>query len=106
MGTEEHPLVSLATSYFRTWVVEQAPNLANPNISGPPKWLREAFDETYSDDVTDARMPTSEERQRLAIPDDVSVIIKGLTRDGQHRTLHFIDKVTVQGGCNTATALA
>jgi hypothetical protein len=36
MGTEEHPLVSLATSYFRTWVVEQAPNLADPNISGPP----------------------------------------------------------------------
>jgi hypothetical protein len=37
MGTEEHPLVSLATSYFRTWVVEQAPNLADPNVSGPPK---------------------------------------------------------------------
>jgi hypothetical protein len=46
-------------------------------------------------------MPTDEERERLEIPDGVPVIIlKGLTRDGQHRTLHFIDKVTVAGACS------
>jgi hypothetical protein len=60
--------------------------------------LREAFGDTYSDDVIDARMPTDEERERPEIPDGVPVIIlKGLTRDGQHRTLHCIDKVTVAG---------
>jgi GntR family transcriptional regulator len=97
-GTEEHPLVSLATSYFPTWVVEAAPNLADPTISGLPKWLREAFGDTYSDDLIDARMPTEEERERLEIPEGVPVIIlKGTTRDGQHRVLHFIDKVTVVG---------
>jgi GntR family transcriptional regulator len=98
MGTDKHPLACLATSYFPTWVVEQAPNLADPNRSGLPKWLREAFGETYSDDVLDARLPTEEERERLEIPEGVPVITnKGLTHDGQHRVLHYIDMVTVPG---------
>jgi GntR family transcriptional regulator len=98
MGTEEHPLVSQATSYFPTWVVERAPNLADPTISGLPKWLREAFGDTYSDDLIDARMPTEEERKRLEIPENTPVIIlKGTTRASDHRVLHFIDKVTVAG---------
>jgi GntR family transcriptional regulator len=98
MGTAEHPLVSMATSYFPLWVVEAAPNLADPTISGLPKWLREAFGDTYSDDLLDARMPTEEERERLAIDENWPVIIlKGTTRDSQHRVLHFIDKVTVAG---------
>jgi GntR family transcriptional regulator len=98
MGTEEHPLVSIAISYFPAWVVEAAPNLADPTISGLPKWLREAFGDTYSDDLIDARMPTEGERERLEIPEGVPVIIlKGTTRDSQHRVLHFIDKVTVAG---------
>jgi hypothetical protein len=43
-------------------------------------------------------MPTEEERERLEIPEGVPVIIlKGTTRDSQHRVLHFIDKVTVAG---------
>lgn len=98
MGTEEHPLVSLATSYFPLWVVEAAPNLADPTISGLPKWLREAFGDTYSDDLIDARMPSDTERLLLEIPAGVPVIIlKGRTYDHDHRVLHFIDKVTVAG---------
>jgi hypothetical protein len=43
-------------------------------------------------------MPTQEEAQRLQMDMDRPVLtIKGLTRDGQHRTLHFIDKVTAAG---------
>lgn len=98
MGTEAHPLVSLATSYFPEWVVDQAPNLADPNVSGLPKWLREAFGDTYSDDVIDARMPTAEESAQLSIPEGTPVIIlQGTTRDSQHRVLHYISKVTVAG---------
>jgi GntR family transcriptional regulator len=98
MGSDKHPLACLATSYFPLFVVQAAPKLEDPNVSGLPRWLREAFGETYSDDVLDARMPTEEERERLEIPDNVPVITnKGLTHDGQHRVLHFIDMVTVPG---------
>lgn len=73
-------------------------HLADPNISGLPKWMQEAFGDTCSEDVIDSRMPTDKEREELEIPEGVPVtIVKGLTRDGQHRTLHFIDKVTVAG---------
>jgi DNA-binding GntR family transcriptional regulator len=48
--------------------------------------------------VIDARMPTPEESERLEIPEGTPVlVIKGTTRDGQHRVLHFIDKVTPAG---------
>lgn len=98
LRTEGELPTGLAVSYFPMWVVEAAPNLADPNKSGLPVWLREAFGPTYSDDVVDARMPTGEERQRLEIPEGVPVlIIKGTTRDQQHRVLHFIDKVTPAG---------
>lgn len=98
LRTEGQPPTGLAISYFPAWVVEQAPNLADPNVSGLPKWLREAFGDTYSDDVIDARMPTPEESERLEVPEGTPVlVIKGTTRDGQHRVLHFIDKVTPAG---------
>jgi DNA-binding GntR family transcriptional regulator len=48
--------------------------------------------------VIDARMPTPEESERLEIPEGTPVlVIKGTTRDGQHRVLHLIDKVTPAG---------
>lgn len=98
LRTEGELPIGSAVSYFPTWVVDAAPNLADPNLSGLPVWLREAFGETYSDDLVDARMPTPEERELLEIPEGVPVlIIKGSTRDGQHRVLHYIDKVTVSG---------
>jgi GntR family transcriptional regulator len=98
LGTEGDPPVGLAVSYFPAWVVEQAPNLADPNQSGLPVWLREAFGDTYSEDLIDARMPTEEEVERLEIPDGVPVlIVKGMTYDGQSRPLHFSDKVTPAG---------
>jgi GntR family transcriptional regulator len=98
LRTEGEPPTGLAVSYFPTWVVEAAPNLADPDRSGLPEWLRQAFGPTYSEDLVDARMPTAEERERLDIPEGVPVlIIKGVTRDQQHRTLHFIDKVTPAG---------
>jgi DNA-binding GntR family transcriptional regulator len=96
--TEGELPIGLWISYFPVWVAEAAPNVADPNISGLPKWLREAFGDTYREDIVDSRMPTDEERERLEIPPDTPVtIIKGLTRDQEHRTLHFIDKVTVAG---------
>jgi GntR family transcriptional regulator len=98
LRTEGNPPTGQAVSYFPTWVVDAAPNLADPNRSGLPEWLREAFGPTYSEDLVDARMPTAEERERLEIAEGVPVlIIKGTTRDAQHRTLHFIDKVTPAG---------
>jgi GntR family transcriptional regulator len=98
LRTEGDPPTGQAISYFPTWVVEAAPKLADPNVSGLPVWLREAFGPTYSEDLVDARMPTAEERERLEIPEGTPVlIIKGTTRDQQHRTLHFIDKVTPAG---------
>lgn len=48
--------------------------------------------------MVDSRMPTEEEREQLEIPPDTPVtIVKGLTHDQEHRTLHFIDKETVAG---------
>jgi DNA-binding GntR family transcriptional regulator len=98
LRTEGDPPTGQAVSYFPSWVVEAAPNLADPNVSGLPVWLREAFGPTYSEDLVDARMPTDDERERLEIPKGVPVlIVKGVTRDQQHRTLHLIDKVTPAG---------
>jgi GntR family transcriptional regulator len=98
LRTAGDPPTGQAVSYFPTWVVETAPELEDPNRSGLPEWLRQAFGPTYSEDLIDARMPTPEERERLEIPPDTPVIIiKGTTRDQQHRTLHFIDKVTPAG---------
>jgi len=98
LRTEGGPPIGSAVSYFPAWVVEAAPNLADPDVSGLPEWLREAFGPTYSEDLVDARMPTPQERRQLEIPKGVPVlIIKGVTRDQQHRTLHFIDKVTAAG---------
>jgi GntR family transcriptional regulator len=98
LRTEGGPPIGSAVSYFPTWVVDATPALADPSVSGLPIHLRTAFGPTYSEDQVDARMPTPEERERLEIPEGVPVlIIKGNTRDQQHRTLHFIDKVTVAG---------
>jgi GntR family transcriptional regulator len=102
LGTEGDPPVGQAISYFPTWVVEAAPKLEDPNISGLPVWLREAFGDTYSEDLIDARMPTEDEVKRLEIPPDTPVlIVKGMTFDaGQSRPLHFIDKITPAGRMN------
>jgi GntR family transcriptional regulator len=98
LRTEGERPAGLATSYFPTWVVDAAPNVADPNVSGLPVWLRDAFGPTYSEDIIDARMPTNEERTALELPEDSPVlIIRGVTRDQEHRTLHFIDKVSAPG---------
>jgi GntR family transcriptional regulator len=98
LRVEGGPPIGLATSCFPPWVVDAAPNLANPEISGLPKWLREAFGPTYSEDLVDARAASDDEAQRLEIaPGSPVLIIKGTTRDQQHRVLHFIDKVTAAG---------
>ena len=98
LRTAGGPPIGSAVSYFPAWVVEAAPNLADPNVSGLPEWLREAFGPTYSEDLVDCRMPTPDEREQLDIPKGTPVlVIKGTTRDQQHRTLHYIDKVTAAG---------
>jgi GntR family transcriptional regulator len=99
LRTEGDAPIGLAVSYFPAWVVEVAPELADATRSGLPKWLRQAFGSTYSDDLVDARMPTEEEVDLLEIDEGVPVlIIKGKTYDtAQSRVLHFIDKVTPAG---------
>jgi GntR family transcriptional regulator len=98
LRAEGGPPIGSAVSYFPPWVVEGAPALADPDVSGLPVHLRNAYGATYSEDLVDCRMPTAEEREQLEIPEGVPVlIIKGNTRDQQHRTLHYIDKVTVSG---------
>ncbi|HEV8648983.1 MAG TPA: GntR family transcriptional regulator [Actinomycetes bacterium] len=94
MQAEGAPPVMLATSYFPMWVVEQAPKLRDPNVSGLPKWLREAFGPTYSEDVIAPRMPTPDEQDRLQLSAGVPVlVIKGGTFDQERRALHFISTV-------------
>jgi GntR family transcriptional regulator len=98
MRAEGEPPVCLATSYFPPWVVEQAPELADPAAHGMPTWLRQAFGETYSEDLIDARGATADEAGKLEIePGSPVVVTKGLTRDQQERTLHYIDVVTPSG---------
>jgi GntR family transcriptional regulator len=94
MRAQGEPPIMLATSYFPTWVVDQAPKLADPNTSGLPNWLREAFGPTYSEDVISPRMPTPDEQDRLQLPAGVPVlVIKGGTYDQERRALHFISSV-------------
>lgn len=96
--SEGKPPDMLATSYFPTWVVEAAPNLADPNVSGLPKWLREAFGPTYSEDVLSARMPTAAEQERLELSAGTPVlIVKSTERDAQHRAVHFKSVVAAAG---------
>jgi GntR family transcriptional regulator len=98
LRTKGGPPIGSAISFFPPWVVEAAPALADPKVSGLPVHLRTAFGPTYSEDQVDARMPTSEEREVLEIPEGTPVlIIEGNTRDQQHRILHAIFKVTVAG---------
>jgi DNA-binding GntR family transcriptional regulator len=98
MGTEGEPPAMLATSYFPTWVIEAAPNLADPKVSGLPRWLREAFGDTYSTDVLTVRMPSAAEQQRLDLPRGVPVqVIRGGEFDGEHRPVHYIEVVAAGG---------
>lgn len=98
MRAEGEPPVCLATSYFPPWVVDQTPELADPTVHGMPTWLRQAFGETYSEDLIDARGATADEAGKLEIePGSPVIVTKGLTRDQQERTLHYIDVVTPGG---------
>jgi GntR family transcriptional regulator len=98
MQAEGESPICLATSYFPPWVVDQAPELADPAAHGMPTWLRQAFGETYSEDLIDARGATATEADKLEIePNSPVVTTKGLTRDLQERTLHYIDVVTPGG---------
>jgi GntR family transcriptional regulator len=98
LRTEGGPPIGIATSYFPTWVVEAAPNLADPAAHGLPGWLRDAFGPTWSEDLVDTRSASQAEAERLQIePGSPVLIIKGTTRDQELRVLHFIDKVTAAG---------
>lgn len=98
MGTEGEAPAMLATSYFPGFVIENAPDLADPGRGGMPELIRAAFGETYSEDVLTVRMPTPAEQQRLELEKGVPVqVIHGATFDQQHRPLHYI-RVIAAGG--------
>jgi DNA-binding GntR family transcriptional regulator len=98
LGTEGEPPVMVATSHFPSWVVDAAPALADPNRGGMPELLREAFGDTYSQDVLTVRMPTPAELERLDLPPGTPVqVIKGGTYDQDNRPLHFIEVVAAGG---------
>jgi GntR family transcriptional regulator len=98
MGTQGEPPAMLACSYFPQWVIEAAPNLADPSVSGLPRWLREAFGEMYSTDVLTVRMPSDVEQRRLELPRSVPVqVIQGGEYDSEHRPLHYIEVVAAGG---------
>ena len=98
LGTEGEPPVMLALSYFPGWVIEKAPDLANPNRGGMPELLRAGFGETYSTDVLRVRMPTRAEAERLDLPPGTPVqIIHGGTYDAERRPLHFIEVIAGGG---------
>jgi GntR family transcriptional regulator len=98
LGMEGEAPIMVATSHFPDWVVDQAPNLANPKIGGMPEHLRNAFGETYSNDVLTTRMPSPQEAERLQLPPGTPVlVIFGGTYDQQHRPLHFIEVIAAGG---------
>jgi GntR family transcriptional regulator len=98
LGTEEHGPVMLATSHFPSWVIEQAPTLADPSRGGMPEILREAFGDTYSHDVLITRMPNPDERIRLDLePGTPVLVIRGGTYDQDNRPIHFIEVVAAGG---------
>lgn len=92
------PPLFLAANYFPARVAQAVPQLGDESTIGLPKWLGQAFGPLYGEDLIDARMPTEEERETLQIPPDTPVsVIKGVNRDGQHRPLHYIVKITPSG---------
>lgn len=98
LGVEGEPPVMVATSHFPAWVVERAPNLADPNIGGMPKWLREAFGPFYSHDVLTVRMPSPAEQDRLDLPRGTPVqVINGASYDQNNRPLHYIEVIAAGG---------
>jgi GntR family transcriptional regulator len=98
MRAEGLPVEMLATSYFPAWVIEAAPNLADPNRGGTPRWLREAFGPTWSEDVLSARMPTPAERDHLDLEPGTPVqTIAGATYDAERRCLHYIEVIAPAG---------
>jgi GntR family transcriptional regulator len=98
LGIVGEPPIMAATSYFPLWVVEQAPKLADPEHGGMPQILRDAFGDTYSEDVLTVRMPNPAEQLRLDLPPGTPVqVIKGGTYDQQHRPLHYIYVVGAAG---------
>jgi DNA-binding GntR family transcriptional regulator len=98
LATEGEPPVMIAISYFPAWVIDKAPDLADPGRGGMPELLREAFGETYSSDVLTVRMPTTTEQQRLDLPRSVPVqIIHGGTYDSERQPIHFIEVVAAGG---------
>jgi hypothetical protein len=75
-----------------------APALADPNRGGMPELRREAFDDTYSEDVLTVRMPIPPELGRLDLPPGTPVqVIKVGTYDWGNRPLHFIEVVAAGG---------
>ena len=95
---EGGPPIFLATNYFPADVAEAVPQLEAESASGLTKWLGEAYGPLAGEDVLDSRMPTPEERERLAIPDSVPVlVIRGINRDSEGRALHYVTKVSVAG---------
>jgi len=98
LRAEGDPPISIAISYFPLFVVEAAPQLADPNVSGMPRLLREAFGPTYSTDEVDARGATDEEARRLEVESGSPMLtVKGTTRDQHQRALNYITVVTPAG---------
>jgi GntR family transcriptional regulator len=98
LGTEGDPPVMVAISHFPLWVVAKAPALKDPTRGGMPEILRQAFGDTYSEDVLTVRMPSREEQIRLDLPPGTPVqIIKGGTYDQEHRPIHYIYVVGAGG---------
>jgi GntR family transcriptional regulator len=98
LGIEGEPPIMVATSHFPRWVVDAAPDLADPNRGGMPELLRQAFGPTYSEDVLTVRMPRPAEQERLDLPPGTPVqVIEGATYDAEARPLHFIEVVAAGG---------
>jgi GntR family transcriptional regulator len=89
---EPPSLISL--SYHPDWIVEQAPDLADP-AKGGMKGLHEALGlRLHFEDVYSSRRPTEAERERLELePGDVVTEERGTTYDQDHRPLYAIHHV-------------
>jgi GntR family transcriptional regulator len=98
LGVEGEPPIMIAVSHFPQWVIDAAPDLADPTRGGMPELLRQALGETYSEDVLTVRMPTPAEQERLDLPPGTPVqIIKGATFDQEARPLHYIEVIGAGG---------
>jgi GntR family transcriptional regulator len=94
LRAEGEPPSLISLSYHPGWIVEQVPDLADPDRGGM-KGMHESLGlRLWFEDVYSSRRPTDAERKRLELePGDVVTDERGTTYDQDNRPLYAIHHV-------------